>query len=414
MTSKPEESQAPASARAGEGVPASVIVRAGAELPAPSLLRNLATSGPLFKEAITGGSLSTLKTLLGPALRGLVEQRGKREAATAMPLHHDATFDWEYGRGRADLQRLYEVAKTSQWNGLTDLDWSRSVDPEESASPILPFDFLPVARLPSFQRLSPKEKAKQAHHLTAWLLSQFLHGEQGALFAAAQVVQAAPWMDAKLYGSTQVVDEGRHVEVFHRYLSEKLGRLYQINDNLYVVIDALMTDSRWDLKFLGMQIMIEGLALGAFGFLRAATPEPLLKQLLTYVITDEARHVHFGVLALEQLYKEGLSEKERREREEWAFEIARLLRNRFFAHELWEEGWAHELSRKQWEQLVLQSEMMASFRKTMFKRLIPNLKRIGLLTERVRPRYAALGLLEYEGLRAAPELTAQDLLRDAG
>src|SRR5207302_7082044 len=127
---------------------------------------------------------------------------------------------------------------------------------------------------------------------------------------------------------TQVVDEGRHVEAFHTYLSKKLEKLYEINDNLYVVIDALMTDSRWDLKFLGMQIMIEGLALGAFGTIRQTVNEPLLKDLLKYVITDEARHVHFGVLALKRFYAGEISESEKRQREDWAFEVSLLLKNR--------------------------------------------------------------------------------------
>jgi hypothetical protein len=393
-------------------LPAIGHVKSGEALPAPSMLRNLAQSGPLLREAVANGNVGTLKTMLGPAWRGLLQQRGKSEAATEMRLDHAATFDWGYRRDQPEMKRLYEVAKTSQWNGSTDLDWSKDVDPENWEKPILPFDFLPVAPLPAFQKLTPGNKAKMSHRLASWLLSQFLHGEQGALFASAQVVQAVPWMDAKLYGSTQVVDEGRHVEVFHRYLADKLQRVYQINDNLYVVIDALMTDSRWDLKFLGMQIMIEGLALGAFGFMRQATQEPLLKQLLTYVITDEARHVHYGVLALEKHYKENLSEAERREREEWALQVAVLLRNRFFAHELWEESWSHEVSRKEWEALILSSKMMGAFRDTMFKRLIPNLKRIGLLSDRVRPRYEALGLLAYEKLKAAPDLTAQDLVED--
>src|SRR5690606_7560912 len=142
------------------------------------------------------------------------------------------------------------------------------------------------------------------------------HGEQGALYAACQVTEAIHWMDGKLYGSTQVVDEGRHVEVFKRYLTTKLEKLYDINDNLYVIIDALMTDSRWDMKFLGMQIMIEGLALAAFGTLRQNTQEPLLRELLKRVITDEARHVHFGVVALEDYYRNHLSPSERRERED--------------------------------------------------------------------------------------------------
>jgi hypothetical protein len=379
----------------------------------PRTLRNLAAAGPLLREAVTLGNLRVLRSMLGPAFRGLVQQRGKHEEQTPMKLGYSATFDWRYQRGEQQLARLYEVAKTSQWNARTDLDWSVSVDPEDHQRPILPFDFLPVAELASFRQAPPAGKAKVAHQLAAWLLSQFLHGEQGALFAAAQVTEAVPWLDAKLYGSTQVVDEGRHVEVFHTYLTQKLGRLYEINDNLYVVIDALMSDARWDLKFLGMQIMIEGLALGAFGFLRGATSEPLLRQLLTYVITDEARHVHFGVLALAKYYAVALSDRERREREEWAFEVAVLLRNRFFAHELWEENYASEVSRKQWDAMVLRSEMMRVFRRTMFRRLIPNLKAIGLLSERIRPRYQELGLLEFESLKAAPDLTARDLLEDA-
>ncbi|HCP47460.1 MAG TPA: hypothetical protein DIU15_15570, partial [Deltaproteobacteria bacterium] len=173
----------------------------------------------------------------------------------------------------------------------------------------------------------------------AWLLSQFLHGEQGALFAAAQVTTSVPWMDAKLYGSTQVVDEGRHVEVFHRYLDDKLNKMYAINDNLYVIIDLLMRDGRWDMKFLGMQIMIEGLALGAFGTIRSVSQEPLLCELLSYVIADEARHVQYGVVALSEYYGQvgGMSARERREREDWVFELALLMRNRFLAHEFYDE-----------------------------------------------------------------------------
>lgn len=275
--------------------------------------------------------------------------------------------------------------------------------------PLLPWEFLPVYGLPSFEKASAKERAEQRRAITSWLLSQFLHGEQGALFAACQVTEAVPWLDGKLYGSTQVVDEGRHVEVFHAYLTQKLEKKYEVNDNLYVVIDALMSDSRWDMKFLGMQIMIEGLALGAFGMIQQKTREPLLKKMLTYVITDEARHVHYGVLALSEFLTQ-LTEKERREREDWAFEVSLFLRNRFFAHEFFDEYYAHAMTRKQWEAVVLKSEMMALFRRTMFKRVIPNLKRIGLLSDRIRPKYAELGLLEYEHGKAAPDLTAKDLL----
>jgi hypothetical protein len=374
-------------------------------------LGNLVHSLPLVKDATASGNLSVFKSLLGPAWRGMIQQVGKATPSTQMPVGYSAHFDWGYLRDRPQLARLFEAAKNSQWHPQKDLDWSRQVDPMSDEHPLVPWTFMPVYGLPSFQKASAGERAEQRRALLSWLLSQFLHGEQGALFAACQVTEAVPWLDGKLYGSTQVVDEGRHVEVFHAYLTQKLEKKYEINDNLYVVIDALMTDSRWDMKFLGMQIMIEGLALGAFGMIRQQTSEPLLKELLTYVIADEARHVHYGVLALSE-YVQQLSEKERREREDWAFEVSLFLRNRFFAHEFYDEYYAHAMKRDAWDQLVLGSEMMALFRRTMFKRVVPNLKRIGLLSDRIRPKYDALGLLQYEHGKAAPELTAQDLVDD--
>jgi hypothetical protein len=218
-------------------------------------------------------------------------------------------------------------------------------------------------------------------------------------------------MDGKLFGSMQVAEEGRHVEVFHRYLTEKLGKLYQINDNLYVLIDALMTDGRWDMKFLGMQIMIEGLALGGFGTIRQATREPMLQKILQYVIADEARHVHFGVLALAEHYAQ-LSPSELRDRQDWAFEMSLLLRNRFLAHEFYDEYYGHLMTKREWNERLLGCNIMRVFRKTMFRRIIPNLKRIHLLCDRLRPHYEAIGLMEWEHDKAAPELTVDEILAE--
>jgi hypothetical protein len=325
-----------------------------------------------------------------------------------MPARHLAHFDWDYDRNRPELAKLYELAKRDQWEASA-LPWDIAVDPYDESRDLMPEHALPLAELPSYRTLPRRRQQEQRASLTSWTLSQFLHGEQGALFAACQLTEAVQWMDGKLYGSTQVVDEGRHVEVFHRYLVEKLGKLYAINDNLYTIIDALMTDGRWDLKFLGMQIMIEGLALGAFGTMRQSTKEPLLRKLLEYVITDEARHVTFGVVALRDFYA-ALPEPERRDREDWAYEISVLLRNRFLAHEFFDEYYAHCMSKREWNAAVLRSEFMGRFRNTMFRRLIPNLKKIHLLTDRIRPHYDALGLLVYEHERPSNEVSAGDLL----
>ncbi len=377
----------------------------------PRAFEELRRSGALLREATATGNVRVVASMLGPAWRGFVRKQGRADERSSVAVGGAATFDWRYRRAFPELSRLYDAAKSSQWNAVTDLDWSREVALDDPARPLLDESLLAFRDLPGYRGATRKQQLEQVHAMLSWMLSQFLHGEQGALYAAAQVTQAVPWLDGKLYGSTQVVDEGRHVEVFHGYLTRKLERLYRIDENLYVIVDALMSDGRWDVKFLGMQILIEGLALGAFGAIRRATSDPLLKDVLKLVITDEARHVHFGVVALEEHYQSELPDAERREREDWAFEVVLMLRNRFLAHEFYDEYYAHAMSRAAWDQAVLGSGMMASFRKTMLERIIPTLKRIGLLSDRIRPHYEKAGMLAYEHGKAAPELTADDLLQ---
>src|SRR3954453_236427 len=250
-----------------------------------------------------------------------------------------AMFTWDYSLARPQLRRLYEKAKVGQWNATTDLPWDTEVDLEGQVAadqaligvgvdPTL-YDGTPVAKWGDREWLEFGVEARR------WTLSQFLHGEQGALLCTAKITETVPWYDAKLYASTQVVDEARHVEVFARYLEEKLGGPYQINAHLRMLLDDIVNDSRWDMTYLGMQVMVEGLALAAFCFRHRMTEDPLLKKLLGYVMSDEARHVAFGVLSLKEYY-EGLSAAELRERQEFAFEAAVRMRDRFLQQEVWE------------------------------------------------------------------------------
>ncbi len=232
------------------------------------------------------------------------------EVAHAVADQADALFTWDYEKAaRPKLDKLYEKAKTSQWNAQTDLDWSIEVDRETA------FKFIPVEDDPeaAYWRDNPespvanwgdKEWDQFELESFAWRLSQFLHGEQGALLCTAKIVETVPWIDAKYYAATQVVDEARHVEVFDKYIDEKLDLRYPINPHLRMLLDDIINDSRWDMTYLGMQIMVEGLALAAFGFMHQLTHEPLLKKLLRYVMSDEARHVAFGVLSLQEVYGE--------------------------------------------------------------------------------------------------------------
>src|SRR5881398_243984 len=166
----------------------------------------------------------------------------------------DTSYAWNYGSVKEGLRDLYEKAKRDQWNGMTQLAWDTDVDPERG---IIPDVINPLIGYPPYERLTPKEKNRLRHAQIALQLSQFLHGEQGALIVASQLVGAVPWIDAKYYAGTQTMDEARHVEVFSRYLREKLEWQWAVNENLKELLDATITDGRWDFKYLGMLSLAE-------------------------------------------------------------------------------------------------------------------------------------------------------------
>ena len=326
----------------------------------------------------------------------------------------DTTFTWDYDRDGGGLDRLYEKAKRSQWNVSDDLDWSIDVDPErlirlqaeESGVPpgfparsLADIDRSPVASW------TDDKWVEFAVHSQCTSLSNFLHGEQGALLVAARLVEAVPWIDAKYYGATQVVDEARHVEAFARYLDEKMPTTYPINENLRTLIDQVLADSRWDVVFLGMQVVIEGLALAAFGFMMGTTRDPLLKELIRYVMADEARHVAFGILSLQKVYKE-LSGDELRERQEFAFEACDLMRRRSLNPELWP---AFGVSNSEIETMLSNTRSQQRFQHLLFSKIVPNCKKLGLLDHRdgwLRERFQEMQIIQYEDWNTdAEELT---------
>ena len=228
-----------------------------------------------------------------------------------------------------------------------------------------------------------------------WLLSQFLHGEQGALLCTAKIVETVPWIDAKYYAATQVMDEARHVEVFSRYLDTKLNGHYQLNAHLGLLLDDVLADSRWDLTYLGMQIMVEGLALAAFGFMHQTTSEPLLKQLLRYVMADEARHVAFGVLSLQEVYAD-MSAGELRDRQEFAFEAALRMRDRLAAQEVWDRM---GVAPKDAAVVAGQDQGRLEFQSMLFSKIVPNCKKLGLLDAGdgwLRDRFTEMGVIIFE------------------
>ena len=324
------------------------------------------------------------------------------EAIHTVADNADAIFTWDYEKGaRPALNKLYEKAKHSQWNGQTDLDWSIDVDQEKFAAMISEMRRAGMAEMgidlkgTPFETWNDKEWTQLSMETQNWSLSQFMHGEQGALLCTAKIVETVPWIDAKYYAATQVMDEARHVEVFAQYLDTKLSGHYPINAHLKMLLDDIINDSRWDMTYLGMQIMVEGLALAAFGFMHMMTTEPLLKQLLRYVMSDEARHVAFGVLSLKEYY-EGLTDAEIFERQQFAFEAAVRMRDRFLQQEVWERM---GVPVKEAIELVMRTPTRQMFQMMLFSKIVPNCKKLGLLDRNdkwLRHRFEELGVIQFE------------------
>ena len=320
----------------------------------------------------------------------------------AVRSDYDTLFTWDYEKGaRPKLNRLYEKAKTAQWNGETDLPWDTPVDQEAVvvANALNQGGLNPSVDLTGtpFETWGDREWIEFGVQSQNWTLSQFLHGEEGALLCTARIVENVPWIDAKYYAATQVMDEARHVEVFARYLDTKLSGHYPINAHLRLLLDDIIADSRWDMTYLGMQIMVEGLALAAFGFIHMLTTEPLLKQLLRYVMSDEARHVAFGVLSLQDYYRQ-LTAAELKERQEFAFEAAVRMRDRFLQQEVFDRM---GVPVKDAIELVLQAPDRAAFQALLFSKIVPNCKKLGLLDAGdgwLRQRFTELGCIQFEDM----------------
>jgi|SRR5579859_2773110 len=310
-------------------------------------------------------------------------------------VEEDLTYTWDYACQRTDLRVLYEKSKDLLWNARTALAWDTPVDP---GAENVPDHMNPLCDTSVWKKLDPKKEIPEVRrHQSAYMFSNFLHGEQGALLATSQIVEMAPTADAKFYAAAQVFDEARHVEAYDRYLREKVELVYPITKPLKELLDMILTDRRWDFKFLGMQIMVEGLALGAFGMIHQTTNEPLIKQITQLIMQDEARHVAFGVLSLKDMYKE-MSGAELRDREDFVILSSKLMYERLLGQDVWERL---GFPKQECEEAVKRSVSMQIFRKLCFSKIVPNVKRLGLLTPYVRKGFEELDVIEYESWEAS-------------
>lgn len=309
--------------------------------------------------------------------------------------HFDTQLTWDYQVKNETLANLYERSKKAQWNAATDIDWSLAVPygSELSGGSYLGDSSYMNSPFATRGRAGWDEFRWEFQN---WMVSQFLHGEQAAMIAAARLAETMPDLESKLYAASQGADEARHVEAFSRYIDVAIPHPYQVSAPLETLMQDLLTDSRWDITALGMQVLIEALAMAAFRTADAIFNDALIKQIARLVARDEARHLSFGITALRPAYRE-LTTVEVAERETFVLEAAHLIRRRFMLEDIWDRL---DVPKDAGIAYAATDPLMTAYRHTIFAKIVSALTQIGLMTDRVRDGLVSLELINPHG--AAP------------
>jgi len=312
--------------------------------------------------------------------------RAKTDVPAPLTLH----WTWEYGQEVEELRNLYEKGKVNQWNAERDLDWSTPVtndawvmNPEASM-------------LAQICKLMGKDETTQkaaAFDELAHLLSQLLHGEQAALQLCGQLTNACEKMDEKWYAASQVADEARHIEALSKFLHRKMGTIYPINPTLKILLDELLRAETARKKTLGMQTLFEGMAVGIFDLIRSESRNALLETMIHRIEQDESRHAAFGVLTMRRAVREA-DRAEKEEMEDWAFGILEALNANQQIDMLQLLGPKYGIDPMNLTQATLAMPNWSEMNSMPYMHtVIPNLRGLGLLTERTEASYRKLGML---------------------
>lgn len=308
----------------------------------------------------------------------------------------ETVFEFDYSVQAEDMRSLYEKAKRDQWNASRDIAWDT---PEPGDGRVLADELVDIHGSPLWASLSDRDRVELNRRIAAWRLSVLVYGEQGAMLACSQMVDIVQGTDEKFFQATQVMDEARHNEVLERYIQTRLGGThYPMPENERVLFDAILTDKRWYIKTIALQLVAETFAVAIFKMMGEVAHDPLLRQVCSRILQDESRHMGFGMLSLPDIVREA-SESERREMEDFTCLALEKVLTGFFPLEAYRDV---GFSRAQIEEAKAYRRDVAArndyavyrkyFRRDMHASMVNNLARIGLLTERVRPRLAALGI----------------------
>lgn len=302
----------------------------------------------------------------------------------------DLHWTWGYTSEIEELRRLYEKGKAGQWNAQTDLDWAIPVSNDDWTLSVEASVLANVVKLTGGNEAA--QKAAMFDEV-GYQISQLLHGEQAALQLCGQLTNVCQSMDQKLYAASQVIDEARHIEVFAKFMQEKIGTIHPIGANLKTLLDILLKTEGMQKKVLGMQTLFEGMAVGIMDMMRRESKNELLSTMLHRVEQDEARHAAFGVLNMRRIVSDATPD-EMAEMEDWSFELLDALNAnqqlemlRLFAPKYGFDP----------ESVVAVTTQLPNFAELnsppYMHTVAPNLRNLGLITERTESKWLEHGMI---------------------
>jgi len=306
------------------------------------------------------------------------------------------TFEMDYSVDAPDLRRLYENAKRDQWNASKDIAWDVAPSPDGR---VIADELVDIYGSPLWDALSEADKVDLNRRIAAWRLGVLMYGEQGALLACSQLVNLVEGTDQKFFQATQVMDEARHNEVLKRYIADRLDDItYPMPKNEVALFDSILGESRWYLKTIALQLVAETFAVALFKMMAESARDPVLGEVCRRILLDESRHMGFGMLSLPEVVNNATA-KEREELEDYTCFALETTLTGFFPLEPYRDlGFSRAQidDVQRYRRETAAKNDYAPFRK-FFKRemhasMVANLARLGLLTERVRPRLAAIGV----------------------
>jgi hypothetical protein len=323
-----------------------------------------------------------------------------------------------YGKRSTAFDKIISATHDHFWDPLDKkyIDFTGPFDTKTQQ--ILPNEFFPLFSTKLGEDLSRDKQIHFANQSARWSLSSILHGEQGALALSASLCHILRDPGAQEYAANQTREEARHVTGFAAYIKARWGTPLPVGPTLETLLTDIVLAPEVYKKIVGMQMLVEGLAMGAFATLYQKSNDPLLVKLCQLVMTDEAFHHKFGKIWADRTIPK-LSAEEHNIVEDWAAQCFQTLLFNLINPEQMKAVYAEVGIEWQDAMAAIQEAFGDEHRReqmkesaNIFRVLIKTLLNAGIITDRTRNFYGMY--VDMDGLKAEGERMVGDDIAEEG